>query len=188
MTQPPHRVRFLFLSLFICSSGLCSALHCLHENKRLKIKHRANNIIVKATLPPLSPDTASVNHYIFKSTRWTQKFVKRSHVSLALFRDADIHNNKLQKSLMWKITLCKMKLVTGRVMDKIVLWGHFSSMSDSLQPQIEVSLFFLFFLRVTKKKIRFVWRRVLTCISVAVVIGVYWCSTIYLNMIKKKGI
>lgn len=30
------------------------------------------------------------------------------------------------------------------------------------------------------------WRRVLTCISVAVVIGVYWCSTIYLNMIKKK--
>lgn len=29
------------------------------------------------------------------------------------------------------------------------------------------------------------WRRVLTCIFVAVVIGVYWCSTIYLNMIKR---
>lgn len=56
-------------------------------------------------------------------------------------------------------------------------------MNNSLRTQIEVSFFFK---RVTKKTKNVCGDVSSLCVSVAVVIGVSWCSTIYLNMIKKE--
>ena len=78
-------------------------------------------------------------------------------------------------------------------MSFLVLWGlrekkHFEHEKTVCSLRLKWIFFFFYTCDLSMKKFRkCVWqRRVLTCISVAVVIGVYWCSTIYLNMIKKE--
>lgn len=164
------------------------------------MKHSANNITVRVLKPTFLFFSSFTNDQepLWAGRRRTEgAFVAsrtQTHTQWGVTTPT-FTTISLEKSLMWRFMLCKNETVRG--------WGFFSrsnpffgevsANSATLQhewhvsrPQIEARVLSVW-LETFKQSVRVPTRPHLYFFSlVAVVIGVYWCSTIYLNMIKKK--
>lgn len=163
--------------LLIRSSGFCSALHCLHENKGIKWS-TGLTISPSKHQKHLFCNTPSVNHFVFKSIsepkrleidhvclwwRRMQVFIKYKHSALS---KALQH----QRSINFKNPSCENscyanEIVTGcfftrrswncLVRSLRTFWACITVCSLRLKWVVLRDL-------STKKKKTFVWRRVLT--------------------------